>query len=98
MPIITPDLEAKLLNLLVQEGLIDHNRVTILQTEASGKSLIDRLQEENSLDEQTLAHATAALFGVPFVFLQNRLQDHRRTVPGLYRNSHDDPPAPGGRP
>ncbi|MCL2095089.1 Flp pilus assembly complex ATPase component TadA [Candidatus Saccharibacteria bacterium] len=75
MPVITPDLEEKLLGLLVNEGLIDANRLTILRTEAASESLLERLQKEESLDEQTLAHATAALFGVPFVFLPNVIID-----------------------
>ena len=72
---MTPDLQDKLLTLLVEEGLIDRAVVEEGQQKATstGKPLLGMLGEMGAVDDELLTHATAQVSGVPYVNLSNSL-------------------------
>ncbi len=77
MAILTGDLQTKLVNLLVNEGLvsqavIDDTRAEATQTK---KPLIGLLSDKNIVDDELLTHAMAQVSGVPYVSLINSIVD-----------------------
>jgi type IV pilus assembly protein PilB len=85
MPTITNDIEAKLLKLLIEEGLIDEERESEVyhNAKANNLDLFDELKAKEIIDEQTLAHAVASVFGVPFLFIDDTVisQDILSQIP-----------------
>jgi type IV pilus assembly protein PilB len=75
MALMTPDLQDKLLTLLVDEGLVDRTVIDEgRQTStSSGKPLLGVLAEAGAVDDELLTHATAQVSGVPYVNLSNTL-------------------------
>ncbi|HEY0965219.1 MAG TPA: GspE/PulE family protein [Candidatus Saccharimonadales bacterium] len=75
MALLTDELQDKLLDTLVSEGLLEGQVITATREEASksGKSIIGLLIEKGAVDEELLTHATAQVSGVPYVNLRNSL-------------------------
>lgn len=77
MSLLTADIQAKLVNILISEGLvekavIDAAKETSVQT---NKPLFALLMEQGVVDDEMLTHATAQVSGVPYVNLTNSIID-----------------------
>lgn len=77
MALLTSDIQDKLLDLLIDEGLvgediIDQTRDLSIQT---SRPLIELLTEKDIVDNELLTHAIAHVSGVPYVNLQNSVID-----------------------
>ncbi|HEY1085996.1 MAG TPA: ATPase, T2SS/T4P/T4SS family [Candidatus Saccharimonadales bacterium] len=79
MALLTDELQDKLLDTLVQEGLIESAVVVATKEEAakSNQSVIALLVQKGVVDEELLTHATAQVSGVPYVNLRNSLIDEK---------------------
>lgn len=77
MALLTEDIHAKLLKLLVEEGLVASEVLDGLQNEAAktGKPLFSIMSEKNVVDDELLTHAIAQVSGVPYVNLSNTIID-----------------------
>jgi len=77
MAILTAELQQKLLDLLVTEGLVEKSSIEQAQKHASenNQSVIGALIEICHIDEELLTHATAEISGVPYVNLRNSVID-----------------------
>jgi len=77
MPLLTDDIQEKLIKLLVEEGLVDS--AVLQQAQASSvadkKPLFSLLSEQAIIDDELLTHAIAQVSGVPYVNLTNTLID-----------------------
>jgi len=77
MPLLTDDIQEKLIKLLVDEGLVDS--AVLQQAQASSvadkKPLFSLLSEQAIIDDELLTHAIAQVSGVPYVNLTNTLID-----------------------
>lgn len=77
MPLLTDDIQDKLIHLLVDEGLVATS-VLDAAKEASNKEkkpLFSYLAEQGVVDDELLTHAIAQVSGVPYVNLSNTLVD-----------------------
>jgi type IV pilus assembly protein PilB len=77
MALLTSDMQGKLVELLVNEGLVareilQKNQELATQT---GKPLLGILTENNIVDDELLTHAIAQISGVPYVNLSNSVID-----------------------
>lgn len=75
MALMTPEIQDKLLDLLVGEGLLEKQAVATA-TEAAAQQnvgVLSVLSEKGLLNEELLTHATAQVSGVPYVNLTNTL-------------------------
>lgn len=77
MPLLTDDIQDKLIKLLVDEGLVAS---TVLEqakaaSVAEKKPLFSLLSEKAIIDDELLTHAIAQVSGVPYVNLTNTLID-----------------------
>lgn len=77
MPLLTDDMQTKLIKLLVDEGLVTQSALTEANTEAAKdkKPLFSYLAEKNIVSDELLTHAIAQVSGVPYVNLSNSLID-----------------------
>ena len=77
MALLTDELQAKLTDLLVEEGLVAESVIkdVLAQSEAQGKPVVALLSEKGVVDDELLAHATAQVSGVPYVNLVNTIVD-----------------------
>jgi type IV pilus assembly protein PilB len=77
--LLTSELQGKLLDILVSEGLVDAGIIAASKEEATktGKPVIGLLVERDIVDEELLTHATAYVSGVPYVNLRNSLIDEK---------------------
>lgn len=77
MALLTDDIQAKLIDLLLEEGLIERSVLEAVQAEATktNKPLLAVLSEKNILDQELLTHAIAQVSGVPYVNLLNTVID-----------------------
>ena len=76
MALLTSDIQGKLIDLLVDEGLVAKEVIDAAITEAAGgKPLFSILAEKQVVDDELLAHAIAQVSGVPYVNLTNSLID-----------------------
>lgn len=77
MALLTDELQAKLTDLLVEEGLVAESVIkdVLAQSEAQGKPVVALLSEKGVVDDELLAHATAQVSGVPYVNLTNTIVD-----------------------
>jgi len=77
MPLLTDDIQDKLIKLLIDEGLVDSTILEQAQaTSASSKKpLFSLLSEQAIIDDELLTHAIAQVSGVPYVNLTNTLID-----------------------
>ncbi len=73
MALLTDELQDKLLDTLVGEGLLESQVIAAAREEAAkvGKPIIGLLVEKGAVDEELLTHATAQVSGVPYVNLRN---------------------------
>ena len=73
MALLTKAAEEKIVSLLLGEGLADVNLVQNLQKEieGGGKSIVTELKNRGIINDDMVAHATAAIIGVPYVELKN---------------------------
>ncbi len=71
MALLTDDIQEKLINLLINEGLIEKSVLDAAADRAkeANKPLFSLLSEENLLDVELLTHAVAQVSGVPYVNL-----------------------------
>jgi len=77
MPLLTDDIQDKLIKLLIDEGLVA-SHVLDQAKEASlseKKPLFSLLSEQAIIDDELLTHAIAQVSGVPYVNLTNTLID-----------------------
>lgn len=85
MPLLTDDIQGKLLELLTQEGLLAADDLAAARDEAEAekKPLFSVLAEKQILNEELFIHATAQISGVPYVNLANSVidQDILQLVP-----------------
>ena len=77
MALLTDDMQGKLVNLLVSEGLVTESILKEAQSEAatSHKPLLGLLTEKNIVDDELLTHAIAQVSGVPYVDLTKSIID-----------------------
>lgn len=73
MALLTDDIQDKLIELLVNEGLIEKSVIddALKRASESGKPLFSLLSEEGLLDNELLVHGAAQVSGVPYVNLSN---------------------------
>lgn len=73
MALLTDDIQDKLIELLVNEGLIERSVIddALKRASESGKPLFSLLSEEGLLDNELLVHGVAQVSGVPYVNLSN---------------------------
>lgn len=77
MALLTSDIQDKLLDLLIDEGLVGEdiiNQTRDLSIQTS-RPLIELLTEKDIVDNELLTHAIAHVSGVPYVNLQNSVID-----------------------
>ena len=73
MALLTDDIQDKLIELLVNEGLIEKSVIddALKRASESGRPLFSLLSEEGLLDNELLVHGVAQVSGVPYVNLSN---------------------------
>ena len=73
MALLTDDIQDKLIELLVNEGLIEKSVIddALKRASESGKPPFSLLSEEGLLDNELLVHGVAQVSGVPYVNLSN---------------------------
>jgi type IV pilus assembly protein PilB len=81
--LLTSDIQAKLTQLLIDEGLVAEAVIEAAEKESAEKSrpLIALLTEQGVVDDELLTHAIAQVSGVPYVNLSSTLID--QSVLGL---------------
>ncbi|HTK39367.1 MAG TPA: GspE/PulE family protein [Patescibacteria group bacterium] len=77
MPLLTDDIQDKLLELLTQEGLLSAEDLAAARKESADekKPLFGILSEKQMINDELLVHATAQISGVPYVNLTNSIID-----------------------
>jgi len=77
MALLTDDIQEKLINLLVGEGLVSSEALEAAKVESAKTSepLFSYLAEQNIIDDELLTHAIAQVSGVPYVNLTNTIID-----------------------
>lgn len=77
MALLTDDMQEKLINLLVNEGLVASDVITVAKDQSAkvGKPLFSLLTEQQVIDDELLTHAIAQVSGVPYVNLSNTFID-----------------------
>jgi type IV pilus assembly protein PilB len=77
VPLLTDDIQEKLVKLLVDEGLVTSDILTQAQaaSTAEKKPLFSLLSEKAIIDDELLTHAIAQVSGVPYVNLTNTMID-----------------------
>jgi type IV pilus assembly protein PilB len=77
MALLTGDIQEKLINLLIDEGLVTKDVLLGAQASStkSTKPLLGVLTEEHIVDDEMLTHAIAQVSGVPYVNLTNSIID-----------------------
>ncbi len=77
MALLTGDIQEKLINLLIDEGLVTQDvlRAAEMTSVAQTKPLLALLTEEHIVDDELLTHAIAQVSGVPYVNLSNSFID-----------------------
>jgi len=77
MPLLTDDIQEKLITLLVEEGLVSSAVLDSAKIESTtvSKPLFTLLSEQQIVDDELLTHAIAQVSGVPYVNLANTIID-----------------------
>lgn len=77
MPLLTSDMQEKLIDLLIDEGLVQGSVLREAENSAaeSNTPLLGFLTEKQIVDDELLTHAIAQVSGVPYVNLSNSLID-----------------------
>ncbi|OGL22668.1 type II secretion system protein E [Candidatus Saccharibacteria bacterium RIFCSPHIGHO2_01_FULL_45_15] len=75
MALLTTDMQEKLVKLLSDEGLVNHDtlQAALAESATSKRPLFALLTEQRIIDDEMLTHAIAVLSGVPYVNLTNSL-------------------------
>jgi len=73
MALLTKDIQERVVNVLVEEGLVDQQKVDQLrlQVTQSKQPILSALVAQKLTTSETIAHATAAVMKVPYVNLKN---------------------------
>ena len=73
MALLTREAEQKIIDLLLNEGLVDPTLTHKIQEESSlnGVSVLSELASHKLVSDGMIAHATALIMGVPYVELKN---------------------------
>ena len=73
MTLLTKDIENRIINLLLSEGLADSNAVASIkeQLEYENKPVLEELIKRKLITGDMVARATAAIIGIPYVELKN---------------------------
>ena len=73
MALLTDDIQDKLIELLINEGLIEKSVIddALKRASENNKPLFSLLSEEGLLDNELLVHGVAQVSGVPYVNLSN---------------------------
>ena len=73
MALLTKEAEERIISLLLNEGLADSNLVFTIKAESerAGKPVLAELTAKKIISDDMVAHATAAIIGVPYVELKN---------------------------
>lgn len=79
MALLTSDIQDKLIDLLVSEGLVRQEVIDEANAEVAktNKPLFSILAEKHIVDDELLAHAIAQVSGVPYVNLSNSIIDQK---------------------
>lgn len=79
MALLTDDVQSKLVELLVSEGLVSTDVLTDAQAAAAAQSvpLIGLLTQRGVVDDELLTHAIAQVSGVPYVNLSSTIIDQK---------------------
>ena len=79
MALLTTDIQEKLTNLLVSEGLVSLEMIQATQAEASHKNqpMLSILLGKGIVDDELLTHAIAQVSGVPYVNLRSSVIDDK---------------------
>ena len=77
MPLLTRDGQERVVKLLISEGLVFDDDIKAVQAEVekTKQPILATLTSKKLVDDDTIAHATAAVMGVPFVNLVNVRMD-----------------------
>ncbi len=77
MAILTDDIQDKLMQLLVDEGLVEQSvlATAVATAQKESKPLFGLLTDKDIIDDEMLTHAIAHVSGVPYVNLTNTLVD-----------------------
>lgn len=77
MALLTGDMQAKLIDLLINEGLVSKSIIDNAKSTAtkSNKPLVNLLIEGGIVDDELLTHAIAQISGVPYVNITNSVID-----------------------
>lgn len=77
MALLTGDIQEKLINLLIDEGLVTQDVLRAAETTSAAqvKPLLALLTEDHIVDDELLTHAIAQVSGVPYVNLSNSFID-----------------------
>ncbi|HZJ34450.1 MAG TPA: ATPase, T2SS/T4P/T4SS family [Candidatus Angelobacter sp.] len=77
MALLTAEIQEKLANLLISEGLVSEDvlRGAKLTSVKTNKPLLGLLTEQNIVDDELLTHAIAQVSGVPYVNLSESVID-----------------------
>ncbi len=77
MALLTDDIQERLINLLIEEGLVAADTITSAKAEAAktSKPLFSLLTDQDIIDDELFTHAIAQVSGVPYVNLNNTLID-----------------------
>jgi len=75
--LLTEDIQEKLVNLLIDEGLVAADVITAARAQSAkdGKPLFSLLTNQDVIDDELLTHAIAQVSGVPYVNLASTLID-----------------------
>lgn len=79
MALLTADIQEKLTKLLVEEGLVTQDDISMAEKESSNdsKPLFSVLLEKQIVDDELLTHAMAQVSGVPYVNLRSTIIDEK---------------------
>ena len=77
MALLTDDIQEKLISLLIDEGLVAADVISLAkeQSAKTSKPLFTLLTDQDIIDDELLTHAIAQVSGVPYVNLANTLID-----------------------
>ena len=77
MALLTEETQLKLVNLLVDEGLVARSTIDegLAEADKRSMSIVAYLTQEGIVDTELLTHATAQVSGVPYVNLANTIID-----------------------
>ena len=77
MALLTDDIQEKLISLLIDEGLVAADVISMAkeQSTKTSKPLFTLLTDQDIIDDELLTHAIAQVSGVPYVNLANTLID-----------------------